>query len=141
MNGNRARRRAVCLSHVLLVSLGLGSALPAQERPTCPRTTARLLDDGWRLLRTDSAAASASRFSAALSECPASADAMVGLGFAALRRGQVVQAESLFVDVTRRVPAYVDAWDGLGSARFRQGQAGANVAHPAGRGTGPACGG
>ncbi len=85
-------------------------ALWAQERPpACPRSTGRLLEEGWRLLRADSAGPSAARFSAALSECPASADAMVGLGFAALRRGQSAQAESLFVDVTRRVPSYVDA--------------------------------
>ena len=98
-------------------------ALWAQERPpACPRSTGRLLEEGWRLLRADSAGPSAARFSAALSECPASADAMVGLGFAALRRGQSAQAESLFVDVTRRVPSYVDAWDGLATARFRQSQ-------------------
>lgn len=115
-------RRIGCAAVTIAVTTG---ALWAQQRPApCPRSTGRLLEEGWRLLRADSAGPSAARFSAALSECPASTDAMVGLGFAALRRGQPVQAESLFVDVTRRVPSYVDAWDGLATARFRQSQLG-----------------
>ena len=100
-------QRIGCAAATIAMTTG---ALWAQQRPApCPRSTGRLLEEGWRLLRADSAGPSAARFSAALSECPASTDAMVGLGFAALRRGQPVQAESLFVDVTRRVPSYVDA--------------------------------
>ena len=117
----RARRWRHPLRAALAL-VALATAAVAQDRPACSRGSARLLEQGWRLLRADSATAAAARFSGALSACPASTDAMVGLGFAALRRGQLVQAESLFVDVTRRTPAYADAWDGLATARFRQGQ-------------------
>lgn len=122
LNAARARRGGR-IGLAALVLAAWPATLVAQERaPACPRSTGRLLDEGRRLLRADSVAQGAARFSAALSECPASTDAMVGLGFAALRRAQPVQAESLFVDVTRRVPAYADAWDGLATARFRQNQ-------------------
>ena len=112
------RGRGILGLAVLLGAL----ALPAQEVRPCPRSTGRLLEQGWRLLRADSAELGARRFAAALSECPASIDAMVGIGFATLRRGDAVRAESLFVDVTRRSPSAIDAWDGLGAARLRQGQ-------------------
>lgn len=123
---HRAASRAVPAGRRALVGLGLlllvSSALRAQEARPCPRSTGRLLEQGWRLLRADSAEQGARRFAAALSDCPASVDAMVGLGFATLRRGDAVRAESLFVDVTRRAPNAVDAWDGLGAARLRQEQ-------------------